>query len=108
MAVKTVIGEDAIGTDAFKNDYQFDPKTNDFVENDESYGNTKTIENPLDVERKKKIKSDIFTLLGSAIVNAVPIVVDAIKHRKDTVPYKVNKTQIARLGTSIAIPSLAS
>ena len=39
MAVKTVIGEDAIGTDAFKNDYQFDPKTNDFVENDESYGN---------------------------------------------------------------------
>ena len=106
MAVKTVIGEDAIGTDAFKNDYQFDPRTNDFVENDESYGNTKTIENTLDVERKKKIKSDIFTLLGSAIVNAVPIVVDAIKHHKDPVPYKVNKSQIARLGTSIAIPAL--
>lgn len=109
MAVKTVIGEDAIGTEAFQNDYQFEPSTADFVENDSAESQQQAapnVEDPYVAERKRKIKSDVFTLLGTAIINAAPLLIDAIKHHKDPVPHKVDKGQVAKLGVSLVVPAI--
>ena len=79
--------------------------------------NTNTMNNDMDqqqfnaydpavVERKRKIKTDVFTLITSGVINGIPIAIDVLKHRKDVVPHKVEKRDLVRFGVSMIMPTI--
>jgi hypothetical protein len=72
----------------------------------EQHGSAVNNEEELKLERKRKIKSDILTVLASAAINLTPIIIDNIKHRKDPVPYRQNKPDVLRFGISMVVPTL--
>lgn len=61
---------------------------------------------PAAVERKRKIKSDVFSLIASGVINGIPIAIDALKHRKDVVPHKVEKRDLVKFGVSMIMPAV--
>ena len=58
------------------------------------------------LEKKRKIKSDLFTMIAAGVVNAIPIALDYFKHRKDPVPYKTNRRDLVKLGISMVLPTI--
>lgn len=58
------------------------------------------------IVKRQRVKTNLFTTGTTIVFNSLPIVVDKIKHRKDTVPYKINKLQLGRLLISSCIPLL--
>ena len=53
---------------------------------------------------KRRKKADVTSAIITTGINAIPIVVDVFKHRKDPTPYRVNKNDLICLGISSAIP----
>lgn len=53
---------------------------------------------------KRRKKADVTSAIVTTGINAIPIVVDVFKHRKDPTPYKVNKNDLICLGISSALP----
>lgn len=85
----------------------------DFVENNSVNNNDQINESdqqfeydPEKEQRKRKIKSDVFSLIASGVINGAPIVIDAIKHRKDIVPYKTNTKDLVKFGVSMVLPAI--
>lgn len=54
--------------------------------------------------KKYKIKSDLFVLGGSLLVNSAPIIADIVAHKNDATPHKVDKGSVIRLGLSALTP----
>ena len=52
------------------------------------YGIPYTPSEDEEIIHKRKVRSDTYTAISSIGINAFPIVVDIIKHRKDETPYK--------------------
>lgn len=53
---------------------------------------------------KRKKKADLTSAIVTTSVNALPIVVDVIKHRKDPTPYRINKNDLVCFGIASALP----
>ena len=70
------------------------------------YGIPYTPSEDEEIIHKRKVRSDTYTAISSIGINAFPIVVDIIKHRKDETPYKVPTSDLVRLGVASAIPTL--
>lgn len=102
MAIKEYVGEDATThvNNEEGNDFKATVYDTEDVESLTSNNDTTQI------ERKRKIKSDIFTVAAAAVINASPIVIESIKHRKDSVPYKQTKSDIVRFGMSLIMPTI--
>lgn len=80
--------------------------SNDFYENDDQvYGNP-NVESDVDVLRKRKIKSDVGSTIATFGINALPIIIDALKHRKDPTPYRINRSDAIRLGVAMVMPTV--
>ena len=105
--MKEYIGEDgtAYANENYQNNGDFKATVYDADENGESINVDAELEN-LKREKKHKIKSDVFSLIASAAINALPMVLETVKHRKDPVPYKCKKSDVFRFGTSLILPSI--
>ncbi len=105
--MKEYIGEDgtAYANENYQNNGDFKATVYDADENEESINVDAELEN-LKREKKHKIKSDVFSLIASAAINALPMVLETIKHRKDPTPYKCKKSDVFRFGTSLILPSI--
>lgn len=104
MAIKTNIDNST----ATESEVSYFDSTNDFntASNVESYT---SIPNDVDLnkaERKRKIKTDVISLVATGVINGIPIVIDAIKNRKNNVPYKVDKRDAIKLGMSMILPTI--
>lgn len=58
----------------------------------------------VDVLIKRKKKADLTAAIITTGANAIPIIADVFKHRKDPTPYKVNKNDLICFGMASAIP----
>ena len=105
--MKEYIGEDgtAYANENYQNNGDFKATVYDADENEESINVDAELEN-LKREKKHKIKSDVFSLIASAAINALPMVLETVKHRKDPTPYKCKKSDVFRFGTSLILPSI--
>ena len=80
--------------------------SNDFYESDEQvYGNP-NVGVEVDVLRKRKIKSDVGSVIATFGINALPIIIETIKHKKDPTPYRINKSDAVRLGVAMVMPTI--
>lgn len=55
---------------------------------------------------KRKVRSDIYTVVSNIGINAFPILVDAFKHRHDETPYKIPTSDIIRVGVGAIVPTI--
>lgn len=85
------------------NDIQY---SDDFVETNEQYGTPFSPQDESEILRKRKIKSDVGSLIATIGINALPIITDAFRHRKDETPYRLNSTDVVRLGISALVPAI--
>lgn len=74
--------------------------------NDQAYGNPVHTEDDLAVLRKRKIKSDVGSLIATIGINALPIISKLVKHRNDEIPYRINSGDLVRLGTLSIVPAI--
>ena len=65
-------------------------------------------EQAIDMARKQRIKTNLIVAGTTIVFNAIPIIIEHFKHRKDPVPYKCNKSNFVRLGISSLIPILST
>ena len=69
------------------------------------YDYTETTETSnVDFAKKHRRKADLTTALITTGVNALPIISDIFKHRKDPTPYRVNKNDLVCFGIASALP----
>ena len=101
MAIRTNIdSEEAQESEVKYYDSTPDFNTNDSVENDNVVFDYDA------AQRKKQIKSDIFTTIATGLINGAPMIIDALKHRKDATPYKIQKSELVKFGVSMVMPTL--
>lgn len=53
---------------------------------------------------KRKKKAALTSAIVTTGVNAIPVIADVFKHRKDPTPYRVNKNDLLCLGIASALP----
>lgn len=92
--------------EASENEAMYTNKTPDFMENDNSSTESKTTIDPTKEIRHRKIKCGIFNTLISAGINAIPIVTEMVKNKKNGVPNKINKIDVVKFAVSTAFPVL--
>lgn len=74
---------------------------NETVYTEDATSNEASLEEKIIRHRKK---SDLTTALITTGINALPIVTDVFKHRKDPTPYRVNKNDLLCFGLASALP----
>lgn len=57
-----------------------------------------------DLILKRRKKADLTSALVTTGINAIPIITDVFKHRKDPTPYHVNKNDLLCFGIASALP----
>ena len=105
MAIREYVGEDGTAYANSCNDGDFKATIYDADDTESVKTEAESSAETFKIERKRKIKSDVLTTLSAAAINLTPIIIDNIKHRKDPVPYRQNKSDIIRFGLSMLIPS---
>lgn len=101
MAIKTNID----ATSGIEPEVSYYDSTSDFNASNESYAAAPVID-PEKAEKKHRIKSDVFSLVATGVINGLPIVIDAIKNKKNNVPYKVDKQSAIKFGVSMILPTI--
>lgn len=106
MAVKTYIDGDNMDYAGFNEA----GSTQDFVERnyDEQYAQQQAAagDSPEVAARKRKVKSDILCVAATGLINAIPMISDGIKHKKDPTPHRVKKGDLIRFGASLILPTI--
>ena len=108
MAINEFVGEDgtAYASENYQNNGDFKATVYDAEDTDSiNVSEEVELENKKR-ERRHKIKSDIFSLVSTAAINSIPLIIDSIKHRKDPTPYKCKKSDVFRLGASVILPAV--
>lgn len=111
MAVKTFIDEDGeyyVTDDNGVVDLDQNG-SQDFVSRDYDAEYAQTQQNVVDEEklsRKRKIKTDVVSVLATGLINSIPLITDALKHKNDPVPHRADKKALTRLGISMILPTI--
>lgn len=92
--------------EASENEAMYTNKTSDFMESDNSSTESKVTVDPTKEIRHRKIKCGIFNTLISAGINAIPIVTEMVKNKKNGIPNKINKIDVVKFVVSTAFPVL--
>lgn len=103
MAVKTNIDDIEIGVDNTTNGVN----SSDFIETEYDSSQIHTEENVEEIERKKLMKTNIYSFITTGIINTVPIIIDSIKQKKTTGVTKVSKNSIIKLVSSLVVPAIS-
>lgn len=103
MAVKTNIDDIEIGVDNTTNGVN----SSDFIETEYDPSQIHTEENIEEIERKKLMKTNIYSFITTGIINSVPIVIDSIKQKKTSGVTNVSKNSIIKLVSSLVIPAIS-
>lgn len=80
--------------------------SNDFVEvtDETTSSSNSTVFSQEAVDRHRGIKCGIINTILSAGINSIPIIVSAVKNKKDGLPVKIEKGDIIRAAVSTAFP----
>ena len=85
------VNDEQTTTENHKPTIEYDVVDNDYMHPiDEEY----TLQAKM---KKHSIKSDVTSLTVNVLMNAIPIISKSISHRKENIPYRVEKKDIARL-----------
>jgi len=87
---------------------KFMNENEDFVENESSATtqNNGTSFDPVVAARHRNIKCGLINTAISVGINAIPLVVDSVKNKKNGLPNKVNKSDVVRMAVSTLFPVL--
>lgn len=106
MAVKTDIDNINANEEAEVRYYDSNP---DFNTEETVQSNAADMYSPVDtsiLERKRKVKTDVLSLIATGIINGAPILIDSLKHKKENLPYKTDSRSLIRFGVSMALPAI--
>lgn len=94
------VNDEQTTTENHKPTIEYDVVDNDYMHPiDEEY----TLQAKM---KKHSIKSDVTSLTVNVLMNAIPIISKSISHRKENIPYRVEKKDIARLALGAVLPTI--